>query len=248
MSTANRCAIFADMVTALSALLKRHQHEYHQVIAFDPNKEAIAPVDLRRGGDLPEDIADDTETFCRFMEDLRIKREAAFLIGGYNELRHMYSRSTLFTERDEPRRLHLGTDIWGPEGTPVHAFLGGMVHSIGYNEGLGNYGATIVLLHQLEALPFYTLYGHVSISDIQQLTAGQYINRGQVVAHFGNPAENGEWPPHLHFQIIEDIGMHVGDYPGVCRYSDREAWLLNCPDPDLVLQMNRLLVFGQAKP
>jgi hypothetical protein len=30
-----------------------------------------------------------------------------------------------------------------------------------------------------------------------------------------------------------------GDYPGVCRFSERKQWLDNCPDPDLILQMVR---------
>jgi hypothetical protein len=28
-----------------------------------------------------------------------------------------------------------------------------------------------------------------------------------------------------------------GDYPGVCKYSEREKYLTNCPNPDLVLGM-----------
>jgi hypothetical protein len=28
-----------------------------------------------------------------------------------------------------------------------------------------------------------------------------------------------------------------GDYPGVCKFSERGKYLLNSPDPDLILQM-----------
>jgi peptidoglycan LD-endopeptidase LytH len=49
--------------------------------------------------------------------------------------------------------------------------------------------------------------------------------------------ENGNWPPHLHFQLIADMEGWKGDYPGVCKYSEREKWLGNCPDPDLVLDL-----------
>ncbi|RYZ44700.1 MAG: peptidase M23, partial [Chitinophagaceae bacterium] len=45
------------------------------------------------------------------------------------------------------------------------------------------------------------------------------------------------WPPHLHFQIIKDMHGWKGDYPGVCRFSEKEAYLQNCPDADLILQM-----------
>ncbi|MEP6913389.1 MAG: response regulator, partial [bacterium] len=46
---------------------------------------------------------------------------------------------------------------------------------------------------------------------------------------------NGDWPPHLHFQIIEDMRVHEGDYPGVCSISERAKYLNNCPNPDLIL-------------
>lgn len=175
------------------------------------------------------------------MDELRHRKGADFLLGGYDEIRSMYQRSELFDGEQEPRRLHLGTDIWGPAGTAVFAFMGGMVHSTGYNDRLGDYGATMILLHQLEGIPFYTLYGHISLKDISQVAAGQYISRGQVIAHFGIPEENGHWPPHLHFQVINDIGLREGDYPGVCRLSERMQWLENCPDPDLILQLNQFL-------
>jgi hypothetical protein len=37
------------------------------------------------------------------------------------------------------------------------------------------------------------------------------------------------------------MGIKEGDYPGVCKYSEREKYLENCPDPDLILQMNRYI-------
>lgn len=150
-------------------------------------------------------------------------------------------RSAFTIESPEPRRLHLGIDIWGAAGTPIFAPLGGMIHSFAFNDHFGDYGATLILLHQLDGFPFYTLYGHVCLKDIENISTGQYVTRGQKIAHFGLPHENGHWPPHLHFQLILDMGLYDGDYPGVCRYSEREYYLNNCPDPDVVLQMNRYL-------
>jgi len=63
--------------------------------------------------------------------------------------------------------------------------------------------------------------------------------------------ENGQWPPHLHFQVVVDMEVPAlpasrqgaigrkGDYPGVCRLPEKERFLNNCPDPDLILQMMR---------
>jgi murein DD-endopeptidase MepM/ murein hydrolase activator NlpD len=123
----------------------------------------------------------------------------------------------------------------------VYTFLGGRIHSFGYNNKFGDYGATLILIHQLEGMAFQTLYGHLSLKDIQTLVVGQYITIGEKFGHFGEPVENGHWPPHLHFQIIIDMELKVGDYPGVCKYSEKDKYLANCPDPDLILRLNRYL-------
>jgi len=36
-------------------------------------------------------------------------------------------------------------------------------------------------------------------------------------------------------QLIFDMEGKEGDYPGVCRFSEREVYLHNCPDPGLLL-------------
>lgn len=183
-------------------------------------------------------------------------------VGGYNEHRTIYRRSHVFdtsflpskeendlqkddpadkppldNQRDEPRRLHLGIDIWGPAGTPIYAPLEGTVHSVAFNDAYGDYGATLILQHEVDGLLFHTLYGHLSLASIQEKMEGQIITKGEWIAAFGEPAENGQWPPHLHFQVILDMQGMKGDYPGVCRYSERETYLTNCPDADLILGM-----------
>ena len=87
--------------------------------------------------------------------------------------------------------------------------------------------------HQVEGGKFYSLYGHLALKDIASLQEGAPIAGGQLLAHFGEPNENGHWPPHLHFQLILDMEGKKGDYPGVCKFSEREKYLQNCPDPDL---------------
>ena len=139
----------------------------------------------------------------------------------------------------EPCRLHLGVDIWGPAKTPVYAPLEGIVHSFAFNDAFGDYGATLIVQHVISGFIFHTLYGHLSLASIQEKQEGQTITRGEWIAAFGEPAENGQWPPHLHFQIIIDMQGMKGDYPGVCRYSEREEFLANCPDADLILDMMR---------
>ena len=36
--------------------------------------------------------------------------------------------------------------------------------------------------------------------------------------------------------------MKKGDYPGVCRYSERDKYLANCPNPDLILQLEKHII------
>lgn len=223
----------------------RNQPSFCPVVDFDPSKDRLTAMDFTaENKELTNDVIEDTERFSAYISSRIKAARCRYGIGGYAEHRTVYSRSGVFdadSPLEEPRRLHLGTDIWGPAGTAVYAPLGGMVHGCAFHNHYGDYGATIILLHQLHGVSFYTLYGHMSLRDIEQLSAGGYVIRGQEIAHFGEKHENGHWPPHLHFQVILDIGVNENDYPGVCKFSEKEKYLSNCPDPDLILQMNQYI-------
>jgi len=49
---------------------------------------------------------------------------------------------------------------------------------------------------------------------------------------------NGDYAPHLHFQIIIDMEEKTGDYPGVCSENKLEFYKNNCPNPNLLLKIN----------
>lgn len=234
---------FVKMTAPLVNILEKNRHLYFPVVHFEPGKDKLLKMDFTEANkDLTKTIIEDVTLYSDYVDQKLKQASAKFGIGGYAEHRSVYSRSKVFDAVDgsEPRRLHLGIDIWGEAGTPVYAPLGGMIHSYKFNDQYGDYGATIILLHQLDGVAFYTLYGHLCLHDLAMVD-GQYINRGQEFAHFGVPAENGHWPPHLHFQIIDNLELNEGDYPGVCRMSDKEFYLKNCPDADLILQMNQYL-------
>ena len=232
--------------------LKMNTKHFHPVVQFNPGKERVIQFDFtEKNIELQKINPGDTEMFCKYINDRLQQAHAKFGFGGYDELRTLYSCINIFNRNlsenitggsvEELRTLHLGIDIWGDEKTEIFAPWGGMVHSFAFNDHFGDYGATIILLHQLEGLPFFTLYGHVSLGDIQNIREGGYISRGQKFAHFGKPEENGQWPPHLHFQVIQDITPYKGDYPGVCKFSERKKYLQNCPDPDLILNMRKFI-------
>lgn len=221
----------------LPELLQKHQQHFYPVVPATAHGKLVS-VDLTAANkNLEPAVYSDTARFAAWINDWLSTHSASFAAGGYNELRVIYAASTHFDAGAEPRRLHLGIDIWGPAGTAVHAFMGGRVHSIAFNDHPGDYGATVILQHQLEGCSFHTLYGHIALHNIVDRKPGQYVVRGEQIANFGLPRENGHWPPHLHFQVIIDMQLKEGDYPGVCRNSEREYYLKNCPDPDTILQL-----------
>lgn len=224
----------------LPDILKKYQKGFQPVVAFDPEKDPLLVLDFTEANtSLSTAVVEDTSLFSNHIYQQLQNAGARYGIGGYNEYRTVYSRSKVFdtVTGEEPRRLHLGIDIWGNTGTEVFAPLNGIVHSFAFNDHYGDYGATIILQHQLDGFLFHTLYGHLSLLDLAGLTEGKSICAGELIAHFGEPEENGHWPPHLHFQLVTELEGKKGDYPGVCQFSKRGPYLANCPDPDLILGM-----------
>ena len=196
--------------------------EYWQSALLQP----VVPPGSFKKVDLSGVTFDDLEKFTA-------RQGVDYLYGGYGEVRSIYSISALFAG-EEPRRLHLGLDIWGPAGTLVFAAAAGTLHSAAYNEGEGNYGGTVILCHEAPGMTWHTLYGHLA----RESNPPVIYEAGDPVGVFGTPEENGNWPPHLHFQVILDMqGMH-GDYPGVCRASESAAYLANCPDAGRLLEIS----------
>jgi len=161
----------------------------------------------------------------------------AFAAGGYGEERIVYLRSQHFTN-EEVRNIHLGVDLWFPAHTPVQAPLPGVVHSFAHNNAYADYGPTIILQHSWPGGHFYTLYGHLSLDSLAHVQVGQTVQAGQTLAHLGPYTENGSWPPHLHFQIMEKLEAgKTGDYPGVATKAMAPAYMQNCPNPNLLLNL-----------
>nr|WP_231119668.1 peptidoglycan DD-metalloendopeptidase family protein [Piscirickettsia salmonis] len=100
-----------------------------------------------------------------------------------------------------------------------------------------------MLQHQLglEPYTFYTLYGHLSRHSFKTLYIGKAIAQGEPFATIGNEDENGGWPSHLHFQIINSMtDHHSGNYPGICSEKELDYYLEQCPDPNLILGIPNL--------
>jgi murein DD-endopeptidase MepM/ murein hydrolase activator NlpD len=219
--------------------------DYFQQQAPIPVLDASIPLDTYVPINLTEDSSMFSELSTASSEEFEQQIQyylntynGNVAFGGYLEKRTIYSRRALFQESGRPSRcIHIGLDLWTLEDTPVLAVADGMVHSFKNNLGMGNYGPTIILQHQIGNLNFFTLYGHLSLRSIQQLRTGMRFRKGDRIGSIGISAVNGDYAPHLHFQVMLDVQKFDGDYPGVCSEEDKLHFMLNCPDPNILLKL-----------
>jgi 4-aminobutyrate aminotransferase-like enzyme/Ser/Thr protein kinase RdoA (MazF antagonist) len=162
-------------------------------------------------------------------------------VGRFDEARGIYV-SRLFgaagRATDERRTVHLGIDLFVEPGATVRAPLPGVVHVLANNATPQDYGPLVILRHEAgDGVPFFTLYGHLTDDTLPALAVGQRVEAGQAIARVGAPPANGDWPPHLHFQVILDLLARDADFPGVALASQRAIWTSLSPDPNLILRI-----------
>ena len=220
----------------LSKILSKHQHDFGGILDFKLDASNAVSIDLTLKNEALNriDVSSTPSMHTYIFEHIR-KNNVKAAIGGYNEERAVYKRSHLFENEGDPRYIHLGIDIWTAPGTKIYQPLHGWVHSVKNNSGFGDYGPTIIMKHVLDGLTFYVLYGHLTLESLE-VEEGTEVRKGINFCSIGDAPMNGDWPPHLHIQIISDMVHFKGDYPGVCSNNDRNAFLALCPDPNLILR------------
>lgn len=180
----------------------------------------------------------DANKFEQFVEKHLSENNAKVAFGGYLEQRNLYKRSKNFNnDIQDERNIHIGLDLWIKAGTSVLSALDGKIHSFQNNTAVGDYGPTIIVEHEIEDITFYTLYGHLSLESLNGKAEGQEVKQGEKIAELGRAPINGDYAPHLHFQIIKEIQNNKGDYPGVCSEKEVAFYLHNCPDPNFLLNI-----------
>ena len=92
---------------------------------------------------------------------------------------------------------HTGVDIAAPPGTPIRAPADGVVTFVGTLPG---YGHALVLTH---GFGFKTFYGH---NQRNQVSKGQTVKRGQVIAFVGNTGYSTG--AHLHYEVLLNDQPH----------------------------------------
>ena len=188
--------------------------------------------------ELSKHTLETAQDYEKFIQNFLDANNAQIAYGGYQETRNLYKRSTVFkNEVSDERNIHIGLDLWINEAAPIYAALDGKIHSFQNNTALGDYGPVIILEHTIDGYTFHTLYGHLSEESLVGKEVGQIVKKGEQIATLGLPPINGDYAPHLHFQIIIDMEDKIGDYAGVCSLKTLEFYSNNCPDPNWSLKI-----------
>ncbi len=222
-----------------SKFLKTLSSEPLYVLDTSISNSKYVSIDMSQTNELLNKIdISSAEKLGVFINNHIESHNATVAYGGYLEVRNIYKRSQHFNKQArEERNIHLGIDLWCDEGTPIYTPLNAKLHSFKNNTNFGDYGPTIILEHNIKNVVFYTLYGHLSLKSIQGLEIGQVFKQGEQIATLGDETINGNYPPHLHFQIIKDLQGNIGDYSGVCAKNKLEFYSQNCPNPNLLLKL-----------
>jgi len=132
---------------------------------------------------------------------------------------------------EERRFYHLGLDIIVPLDTPLHAPLEAVVTESGYEEGDGNYGGHVLLMHENPHFEtFFSFYGHLNRKRLPAI--GTKLKAGEAFSYIGDFHENGNWFYHTHLQIITQRGLDQGYLSkGYCAAKDLSRMDALCPSP-----------------
>jgi murein DD-endopeptidase MepM/ murein hydrolase activator NlpD len=210
-----------------------------KVIAKEIDFSNYVALDLSiSNSDLKERKLDTAQDYENYIAEYLNIHDAKIAFGGYQEIRNLYKRSAVFNNpTSDERNIHIGLDLWINASASIYAVLDGEIHSFQNNNAVGDYGPTLILRHQIEDFTFHTLYGHLSLESLMDKKVGDFVKKGEKFATLGLPPINGDYAPHLHFQIIIDMENNSGDYPGVCNKNKLAFYAKNCPDPNLLLKI-----------
>lgn len=215
-------------------ILNEIQGEIYPLLGKDYVKEDFCEIDLSSNQEnLDLEWIQTYDGLNEYIQGQLRKHNSKIGIGGYLEKRVLYQHSGNFKNSDENRNIHLGIDYWCDAGTKIYTPLDSVVHSFQYNGSYLDYGATIILQHEMEGHIFYTLYGHLTLASLKPLSKGMKLSKGIPFTAMGHRQENGGWVPHLHFQIVKDMQGNEGDYPGVASQQKLKNFAENCPNPNV---------------
>ncbi len=202
---------------------------FANITPFDFKKDQFIWLDFSaKNKDISPQLAENVETFNTYIFHELAKSKVKTGIGGWLENRIIYQSKDHF-QAGKSRNIHLGVDIWAEASTPLFAPENCLVHSFQNNNNPGDYGPTIIL-KSINSEIFY-LFGHLTATSLQNIYKGKAILAGENFAQIGPFPENGNWPPHLHFQVMNTMLEKKGDFPGVCAEDDLKFYQSICLNP-----------------
>lgn len=209
------------------------------------NKELIHPIDLSVSSPIigHQTESEDLDLFQFKIETLQKKNPATIIAGGYLEPRSIYASDAygkVGNSGKESRTIHLGIDFWLPVNTAVHALFDGEVVTAVHDKGDKEYGGLLILKHRAEDVDFFTLYGHNTVVSVLKHKVGDRIKKGSKITELANYPENGNWAPHLHFQLMLSMLDYKSDFPGVAYVNQLEVFKSICPNPNLLFKVDEL--------
>lgn len=213
-----------------------------QLLTHRTQYKSILPDSLQRGPVLIADFKDSFWQQCRQearakintwpkIKEFLAQQHCVIAVGPYGEIRrHCYPHPLLRSKTDY---IHLGTDLIVAPKTPVFAPLSGWVKEI-KTLPHQDYGTVVILKHELKQSIFFTLYGHLS-TVAEDIKLDSSIPAGKCIGWVGDESNNGGWPPHVHFQILD--GKDSSQFAGAILMFKAKEQLAFCLDPNIILQM-----------
>ena len=213
---------------------------FHSVLDFDLNKVNKSIINFDSTSFFTNNYIHEPISLTKKINIFLQKNNSDIGIGLYQEKRNVYQGSNYVSQLNSNKRrdIHVGIDIFMNAGENIRAPMDGKVYILKDNAFKYDYGPTIILEHKIDKLvKFYTIYGHLSKKCLKDLSLGQKIKKGDIIAQIGSYPINGNWPPHLHFQIAVDMMGEKNNFPGVAEDILLGLWTRISPDPNLILNI-----------
>jgi murein DD-endopeptidase MepM/ murein hydrolase activator NlpD len=220
-------------MTSLETVLINTQNV--RVIADSISLNKYVALDLSvLNHNLSKESLADSAGFENYIENY-LTPNAKVAYGGYNEERNLYQRSTIFKdEKTEERNIHIGLDLWIKAGTPILAALEGhfivLISMLVLRLWSNYYTGT-----QRRKPNFYTLYGHLSLDSLEDLTLGTVYKKGQQIAAL----EIQQLTGIILLIFISSYKTWVLKWVITLVFVQKriDFYLDNCPDPNLLLKI-----------
>lgn len=161
---------------------------------YDGQGGPLSPIALStKGAPTPEEMR--ANAILTGLDRMNLYRLAAFKAPFATPITSGNVRWTSsYGRRSDPlgagSRMHEGTDIAGPYGTPIYATADGVVTNAGWSSG---YGRLIKIKH---AFGVETRFAHLAQIRV---SVGQKVSRGERIGDMGNSGRSTG--THLHYEV-----------------------------------------------